>query len=88
MFLGRYIGQLNNTTFGKGRTLEAGSLSVLERMQVSAEVKEAETIIGVPYVTQQLCKGQLFRYYQGQVPLTCCVVEQAPMVDRTIAMVD
>ena len=53
MFLGHYIGQLNNTWW-QGAQLEAGSLSVLEECWYLPKLSEA--IIGVPYVDSTTVK--------------------------------
>lgn len=57
MFLGHYIGQLNNAWW-QGAQLEAGSLSVPEECWYLPKLSEA--IIGVPYVDSNSVKDSYF----------------------------
>ena len=64
MFLGHYIGQLNNTCCVAGRTAGSWQSFGSGRMLVSAEVKRSNHRRTL--CRQQLCKGQLFQYYQDR----------------------
>lgn len=84
MFLGHYIGQLNNTWW-QGAQLEAGSLSVLEECWYLPKLSEA--IIGVPYVDSSSVKDSYFSITRtGAADLSSKTGTNG--VDQTIAIDD
>ena len=84
MFLGHYIGQLNNTWW-QGAQLEAGSLSVPEECWYLPKLSEA--IIGVPYVDSNSVKDSYFSITRtGAADLSSKT--GANGVDQTIAIDD
>ena len=84
MFLGHYIGQLNNTWW-QGAQLEAGSLSVLEECWYLPKLSEA--IIGVPYVDSNSVKDSYFSITRtGAADLSSKTGTNG--VDQTIAIDD
>ena len=84
MFLGHYIGQLNNTWW-QGAQLEAGSLSVPEECWYLPKLSEA--IIGVPYVDSNSVKDSYFSITRtGAADLSSKTGTNG--VDQTIAIDD
>lgn len=84
MFLGHYIGQLNNTWW-QGAQLEAGSLSVPEECWYLPKLSEA--IIGVPYVDSSSVKDSYFSITRtGAADLSSKTGTNG--VDQTIAIDD
>ncbi len=84
MFLGHYIGQLNNTWW-QGAQLEAGILSVPEECWYLPKLSEA--IIGVPYVDSNSVKDSYFSITRtGAADLSSKTGTNG--VDQTIAIDD